>query len=158
MKLLFNIKVNKENLFEFKNSYFKGGDRAYLQNNIGLSRFWLLDELGNLIKEFDDLLFDTVINFALSYNSLIKGTATQGGLFVMEPEWEMHLWFELEGNNFRISFKNHRDIVMSKKDFRDMILNFSNYALSSIECFYEGIVENEHYINYKREIYQNLND
>jgi hypothetical protein len=156
MRLLFHIKVDTEKLNEFNKSHYIIGDRAYLQNFIGLSDFWLLDEFGNLICRFENMLLDMVINLTSNYASLKKGEITEGGLFVMEAEWERHFTFIQEGNNYRIGVKDYRDLIIPKEHFYQFMSDFTEYALESIEFFYTGIKGNPNYIEWKNEIYNHL--
>lgn len=156
MRLLFNIKVDEVKLKEFNRSHYIIGDRAYLQNFIGLSTFWLLDEFGNLVKEFEDMLLDMVVNLASNYSSLKKGEITEGGLFVMDAEWERHFTFVQVGNNYRIEIRDYRDLFIPEEQFFDFILNFSNYAFRSIEYFYPDIQHNPNFQQWKKEVYEYL--
>jgi hypothetical protein len=156
MKIIFQIIYNKDKLQSFKPYSSTTGDRANLQNNIGYARIYVLDEFGNLIKEFDDLLFDMVINLILGCKSLQMGEVDQGALFVMEPEWDKHLWFVLENGDYRISFKKYRDIVMSREAFHQFVHQFSMCVLSTIEYFYQGVSGNPAYLEWKAEILADL--
>ncbi len=59
----------------------------------------------------------TVINLTSNYSSLKKGEITEGGLFVLEAEWERHFTFVQEGNNYRIGIKDYTDLIIPKENF-----------------------------------------
>lgn len=153
MRLLFQIKIQEDKLNDFNRTHYLIGDRAYLQNFIGLSNFWLLDEFGNLIKRFDDLLLDMVINLTSNYLSLKEGRITEGAMFTMEEDWEKHFSFVQTEGFFRISMKGHREMCISADDFYKFIVEFTEYAFDSIEFFYVGIQDNPNFVEWKEEVY-----
>lgn len=132
------------------------GDKAYLQNFIGYSNFWLIDEFGNLIEKFEHMLLDVVINLTSNYKSLLRGEITEGNLFVMEAEWKRHFSFIKIGDNYQFSFSNFRNIVLTSAELHSFLNDLIVYSFQAIEFLYKGIINNINYMKWKEEVYGNL--
>lgn len=156
MRILFKHILDENRLCDYKYNYALYADGAFLHNDIGLAKFYVLDEYDNFILGFVSTILDVVLNLSSNYSGIIKATVSQGCLFYKISEWDLIFSFLKENEIVKINFNNGKQLIIPWNKFYDSIYNLSVMSLDFLEYFYSGLNENDHYIKIRQRIFLDL--
>ncbi len=156
MRILFQHHLDEQRLNEYKYNYALYADAAFLHNEIGNAKFYILDEHDNYILSFESTILDVILNLSSNYISVINGTVSKGCLFYKNSEWDLIFSFVLEQEIIKISFAENKYILIPKIKFYELIYNLTIITLDYLEYFYIGLNDNEEYIKMRQRIFQDL--
>lgn len=131
-------------------------DRVFLHNEIGLAKFYVLDEYDDFILDFESTILDVILNITSNYASIMDGTVSQGCLFYKNTEWDIIFSFTYENENIKISFNNNKQLIIPSNKFYESIFELSVISLNFLEYFYSGLNENDQYIKMRQRIFRDL--
>ncbi len=156
MRVLFQHQLDKSKLREYKYNFALYADGAFLHNDIGQAKFYILDEYDNYILEFESTILDVILNLSSNHASIMNGIITKGCLFKKDSEFDIIFSFIYEDENVTINFCNGRQISVPLNKFYDSIYELTVISLNFLEYFYCGLNENDHYIKLRQRIFLDI--
>lgn len=156
MRILFQHQLDKSKFGEYKYNYALYADDAFLHNEIGQAKFYILDEYDNFILEFESTILDVILNLSSNHASIMNGSVIKGCLFNKNSEWDIIFSFIYEYENVTINFCNGIQITIPLNKFYDSIYEFTVISLDFLEYFYSGLNENDHYLNMRQRIFLDI--
>ena len=158
MRFLFQHELDISKLNEYKYNYALYADDAFLHNDIGFAKFYILDEFDNFIIEFESTILDVILTLSSNHASVKSGTIAKGCLFYKNSEWDVIFSFVYNNENITINFCNGKQIFIPYNRFYNSIYELAVISLDFLEYFYSGLNENDHYIKMRQSIFQDLKD